>query len=108
MILLGILPLEHWLARHPFNKVLAGVEFENDLHEVVRLGLLWNYGGIDPTVRVSGGFTFHKCQDAWISKWSRMSGDGVPILLDASYFPKTSVHWKASKALCQRVSKRRL
>jgi len=42
--------LEHWLAHHPFNKVLAGREFETHLQKIVRLGLLWNYGGfyIDP------------------------------------------------------------
>ena len=50
-------PMEKWLiARHPLNKVLAGVEFENHLHEAVRLGFLWKYGGlyIDPTVKILG------------------------------------------------------
>ena len=52
--------LEHWLARHPFNKILAGADFEGHLHEVVRLGILWHYGSIyvDPLVRVSRVFSF--------------------------------------------------
>ena len=82
-------PLEHWLAQHPINKVLAGVEFENHLHEVVRLGILWSRGGIyvDPTVRVRGSlvFTLPKCRNAWMG---RNQVNNKPGLLDVSYFPK--------------------
>ena len=33
-------PLEKWVAHHPINKLLAGWEFENHLHEVAILGIL--------------------------------------------------------------------
>ena len=77
-------PLEHWLAQHPINKVLAGVEFEKHLHEVVRLGILWSRGGIyvDPTVRVSNVSMFAVSEDPWVCG-SHDSG-----LLDVCYFPK--------------------
>ena len=79
-------PLEYWLARHPLNKVLAGRAFEKHLHEAVRLGLLWTYGGIyvDSVVRVTGRLTFPECQsdaDGWVSNGTEVG------LLDASYFP---------------------
>ena len=83
-------PLAYWLARHPFNKLLAGKEFENHLHEVVRLGLLWHYGGVyvDPTVRITGQFMFPECQGgvaAWVSNDLKALEEDM---LRASYFPK--------------------
>ena len=85
-------PLEYWLARHPLNKVLAGRAFEKHLHEAVRLGLLWAYGGIyvDSAVRVTGRFTFPECQsdaDGWVSNSRKVLEEVAPGLLDASYFP---------------------
>jgi len=64
------MPVEHWLARHPFSKILAGADFEKHLHEVVQLGILWHYGGIyaDPLVRVSMAFSFPTFHNAWVSK----------------------------------------
>ena len=82
--------LERWIAHHSFNKVLAGKEFEIHLQEVVRLGLLWNYGGfyIDPTIRVTDALNFiSKCSyaNAVVSK-----GVQVPegSILQASFFPR--------------------
>ena len=84
--------LEHWFAHHPFNKVLAGREFETHLQEVVRLGLLWNYGGfyIDPTVQANDALKFIlKCSElnyanALVSKIVNVSEGSV---LQASFFP---------------------
>ena len=81
------MPVEHWLARHLFNKILAGADFEKHLHEVVRLGILWHYGGIyvDRLVRVSRAFSFPTFHTAWVSKRDR---DDVFGILDVSYFSK--------------------
>ena len=83
-------PLEHWLARHPINKVLAGVQFEEHLQEAVRLGILWRDGGIfiDPTVRVVDGLAFPPCKDPWTSVQQQTTKHHPPRLLDVSCFPK--------------------
>ena len=80
-------PLELWLARHPINKVLAGVQFEEHLNDAVRLGILWSHGGIyfDATVIVAGGLTFPSSHDAWTSI---EQGKGTSRLLDVAYFPR--------------------
>lgn len=39
-------PLMEWCARHYFNKILAGAQFEDHLHDAVQLALLWHYGGL--------------------------------------------------------------
>ena len=82
-------PLTSWLARHPFNKVLARKEFEAHLKEVVRLGILWNYGGyyVDPPNIVTKSLSALCKQDnnAFMSKYLN---SGVSTFLDISYFPK--------------------
>ena len=88
-------PLEHWLARHTFNKLIAGTEFENHLHDVVRLGILWKYGGIfvDPTVRVLAhpacpGAPLERVpnnMDAWVSG-IHTAKDGIPGSFDVMFF----------------------
>ena len=85
--------LERWIAHHPFNKVLAGKEFETHLQEVVRLGLLWNYGGfyIDPMVRVTDALKFiSKCSDLNYANAVVTKGVEVPegSVLQASFFPR--------------------
>ena len=47
-------PFEGWLARHLFYKVLAEGSYEDHLQEVVRLAILWKYGGlyIEPNVHL--------------------------------------------------------
>ena len=61
-------PLEVWFNRHPFNKILAGAEFENHLHDAVHLAMQWQNGGLyfNPSVRVSN-VDFPPCQQPWIS-----------------------------------------
>ena len=61
-------PLEVWFNRHPFNKILAGAEFENHLHDAVHLAMQWQNGGLyfNPSVRVSN-VGFPPCQQPWIS-----------------------------------------
>ena len=78
-------PLEQWVARHPLNKILSQSKFENHLHEVVRLGLLWRYGGlyIDPYLRLSSDSNLPTDSFAWISE-----DDYGDVSLDVSYFPK--------------------
>ena len=74
--------LERWIAHHPFNKLLAGKEFETHLHEVIRLHLLWNYGGfyIEHTVQVTDALKFiSRCPDfdytnALVSKFEVPTG----------------------------------
>ena len=85
--------LERWIAHHPFNKVLAGKEFETHLQEVVRLGLLWNYGGfyIDPMVQVTDALKFiSKCSDFNCTNAVVSKGVKVPegSVLQASFFPR--------------------
>ena len=47
-------PFENWLARHMFYKVLAMEAYEDHLQEVVRLAILWSYGGLyfEPNVQL--------------------------------------------------------
>ena len=54
-------PLERWVAHHPINKLLAGQEFENHLHEVAILGILWQYGGyyVNPMVKTMKASLYH-------------------------------------------------
>ena len=64
-------PLQKWLARQAFYKVIAGRSFEAHLKEVVRLSILWKYGGlyIDSNVAISGktNGSFPACQQqAWV------------------------------------------
>ena len=71
-IILADLPLRGWLARHPFNKILAGIEFEDNVQDAVALGLLWRYGGfyINPRCRVAGHLSMPDCvmnTSAWVS-----------------------------------------
>ena len=76
-------PLEGWAARHAINKILTGREFEKHLDDVVRLGLLWQYGGVyvDPAVQVTTTLKCMMGKTPWIAL-----GKG---LLDAAYFPKS-------------------
>ena len=59
--------LEPWLDRHPFNKMLAGKDFERHLEEVTILGVLWKYGGayVNPMVILSEKLNFKgfDCQE---------------------------------------------
>lgn len=77
-------PLEPWLARHALNKVLSGRVFENHLHDVTKLGLLWKYGGIyvDPRVRPREGLGCVTSTAPWMSRVVGERG------LDMAYFPK--------------------
>ena len=73
--------------------MLAGKEFETHLQEVVRLGLLWNYGGfyIDPTVRVTDALKFIlKCSDLNYANAVVTKGVEAPegSVLQASFFPR--------------------
>ena len=86
-------PLENWIARHAFNKVLAGKEFENHLQEAVRLGILWNYGGfyVDPTVQIThlSSSMHSQCVDAWVtSARAEADNEDFPELLDVSCFSR--------------------
>ena len=103
------MPIEGWLARHPINKVLADEEFENHLHDAVRLGLLWKYGGMyfDPTIAVirqvnlgeyQENQSMHEC---WVSKPTMSSENDIPGILDIAFFPvKHPFHWKTCRSFC--------
>ena len=76
-------PLDQWLARHPLNKVLAGLEFEDHLHIVTQLAILWKHGGtyINPMVTITDDTSLPSCQSGWISNGRENS------ILDISCFP---------------------
>ena len=81
--------LETWFMRHPLNKILAGIHFEDHLQEAVRLAHLWHHGGIfiDPTVKLKNKVVFFSKEEAWIT----MSGNSTvfppPSFFDISKFP---------------------
>ena len=80
-------PLVGWLTRHPFNKVIAGKEFEIHLKEAVRLGILWNHGGyyVDPNLELSKSLITEQCMqihNAFMTK------DKISTFLGVSFFPK--------------------
>ena len=65
-------PLEQWLLRHAFNKVLAFGKFESNLQDAVKVGLLWRFGGfyISPTIRVLDSLNALPCEGGragWVS-----------------------------------------
>ena len=92
-------PLERWVAHHPINKLLAGQEFENHLHEVAILGILWQYGGyyVNPMVRTKGSLPkYHNGTMAVASKEAKVSKGGLPSVLDRLYFSRNHTlvsHW---------------
>ena len=77
-------PLDQWLARHPLNKVLAGLEFEDHLQIVTQLAILWKHGGayVNPMVTFTDNTSLPSCQTGWIGK------GGTNSILDISCFPK--------------------
>ena len=84
-------PLQEWLSRHPFNKVIAGRAFETHLQEVTTLGILWNFGGMyfNPTVRVSYGARFPSSANySWVNKEERRQDNDLPSVFDSAYFPR--------------------
>ena len=79
---------EGWLARHMFYKVLAMASYEDHLQEVVRLAILWKYGGlyIEPHVHLKSKQQFPQCSvDPWIGK--QEAGGGIQHF-DVACFPK--------------------
>ena len=85
------IPLERWVAHHPINKLLAGQEFENHLHEVAILGILWQYGGyyVNPMVRTIGRLPkYHNGTIAVVSEEATVSKGSLPSVFDVAYFSK--------------------
>ena len=84
-------PLEKWVAHHPINKLLAGWEFENHLHEVAILGILWQYGGyyVNPMVKTKGSLPkYHNGTLAVVSQQTRVPKGSLPSVLDVLCFSK--------------------
>ena len=84
-------PFEDWLARHTLHKVLALTQYEDHLQEVVRLAILWKYGGlyIEPNVDLKANKQeFPSCSsDPWIGVED--SNDSVQHF-NIACFPKQS------------------
>ncbi|XP_033646128.1 uncharacterized protein LOC117305368 [Asterias rubens] len=85
--IMGETPLEEWLARHPIHKIMTGVNFEEYLHDSVRLALLWKHGGIyiNPLVSLND-FKLPVSSDAWLST-DVVTTDTSRVLMDLCYFP---------------------
>ena len=85
-------PLEKWVARHPINKLLAGQEFENHLHEVAILGVLWQYGGYYVNPKVSTAYEslskYHNGTWAEVSQETTVPKGSLPSVLDVLCFSK--------------------
>ena len=49
-------PMQDWLAKHALYKVLIQQDYESHLQELVKLAILWKYGGvyIEPNIQVDG------------------------------------------------------
>ncbi|XP_033645486.1 uncharacterized protein LOC117304949 [Asterias rubens] len=80
-------PLEEWLARHPIHKIMTGVNFEEYLHDSVRLALLWKHGGmyVNPLVSLHD-FKLPESSYAWLSA-DVVTTNMSRVLLDLCYFP---------------------
>ena len=82
-------PFENWFAQYVYHKILTGRNFERHLDEVVRISLLWNYGGlyINPTLVLPKDQNLPTTtHTSWISFESR-DGDSRDSL-DISFFPR--------------------
>ena len=96
-------PFEIWLAKHMFYKVLAMESYENHLQEVVRLAILWKYGGlyIEPNVQLpKESLPLCTLDSEWIGKKPSSPGDGIQHF-DIACFPKQSAF---IKTLCTMFS----
>ena len=83
-------PLERWFVRHPFNKVIAGIHFEDHLQGVVELALMWQFGGIyiDPALKIED-FEFPCQSHSWVVQSKPVSTHITPHgLLALAYFGK--------------------
>ncbi|XP_057291906.1 uncharacterized protein LOC130614495 [Hydractinia symbiolongicarpus] len=75
-----------WMKKLPLIKLLAGERFEDLLQHVIRLSLLYKYGGIFVNLkyRLSDSPLFFFNTTAWIARNPQLS------LLDICYFPQRS------------------
>ncbi len=91
-------PLESWLSKHSFFKILAQASYEDHLQEAVRLCLLLKYGGvyIDPNVQIQVNQTtpLLGCTQPWIS-----SSDNKEHFRLACFQPQDPSLIKLSKTL---------
>ena len=84
-------PFESWFARQVYHKILTGRNFELHLHEVVKVSLLWHYGGlyINPRMAlVKDQYLPDYEHDSWTSFATGVSDGNVRTPLDISFFHK--------------------
>ena len=90
----GLPQLASWTALHPYNKILAGADFEGHVHQATALGVLWNRGGfyVNPKFKVTGKLNFPPCRHrqqgggggAWVSGTQHDYGEAF----NGAYFPR--------------------
>ena len=95
------MPLEKWLSKHSLYKVLSQKLFEDHLQEVVKLSILWKYGGvfIAPNVQledISNNAIFKCTNKPWITLPSK--NDDIQTFKLAC-FPKNHSFIKKMSAL---------
>ena len=80
--------LERWIMRHPLNKILTGIHFEDHLQEAVRLAHHWRHGGvfIDPTVRLNE-YPYPRNEQEWLTISPTVPVNSSYIVFEISSFP---------------------
>ena len=83
-------PFESWFARQVYHKILTGRSFERHLHEVVKVSLLWHYGGLyfNPTLQILKDQYLPANKYAWTSFGTGDFNGNIRNPLDISFFPR--------------------